>query len=140
MEKGEGQKYRGKSLDEIDISANDLISADEEEEYGVDDDFNEKDSSPVLNKNQTIEPIMEEPYSELPIIKKQKKKSIMIIPWSEKEKHLATQHFKNHILLNKAAKKNECEHFMNLNKISKPWKRVKDFVHIAAISYKNKIK
>lgn len=64
----------------------------------------------------------------------------MTIPWTEKEKNLMTQHFKNYILLNKAAKKHECEYFTIQNKINKSWRRVKDFVHNAAISYKNKMK
>lgn len=42
MEKGESQNYRGKTLDEINISANDLISEEEEEEGDdIDDDFQE---------------------------------------------------------------------------------------------------
>lgn len=45
MEKGEreGQKYRGMTLDEINISSNDLVS--DEEEDDLDDDLEEKDSS-----------------------------------------------------------------------------------------------
>ncbi|CAI6366127.1 unnamed protein product [Macrosiphum euphorbiae] len=47
IEKGEGQKYRGNTLDEINISANDLVFDGEENE--ADDDFQEKDSSPNLD-------------------------------------------------------------------------------------------
>jgi len=68
------------------------------------------------------------------------KKNIKIIPWTDNEKKVITQHFKTNILLNKAPKKHECENFTKQNKINKPWKKVKDFVHNAANSYKNKMK
>ena len=64
-------------------------------------------------------------------------KNIKIIPWTEKEKQLMSKHFKNNIYLNKAPKKHECEHFAKQYKIIKPWKKIKDFVHNAANSYKN---
>jgi len=132
MEKGEGQKYRGKTLDEINISANDLVSDEDENE--ADDDLQEKDSSPDLDLINELN--TEEPRS---VIKKQMlNKNIKIIPWTDNEKQIMTKHFKNNIFLNKAPKKHECENFAKQNKINKPWKKIKDFVHNAANSYKNK--
>lgn len=143
MEKGEGQNYRGKTLDEINISANDLISEEEEEEGDdIDDDFQEIDSSPNLKQKQTKEPILEKPYcaKKCPIIKKQKQNKNIKIILTENEKNVATQYFKTRIILNKAPKKHECEYFIKQNNISKPWRKIKDFVHNAANSYKNKLK
>lgn len=137
MEKGEGQKYRGKTLDEINISDNDLVSDEEENE--ADDDLQEKDTSLDLN---LINELNSEEHAKTltrSVIKKQMlNKNIKIIPWTDNEKQIMTKHFKNNIFLNKAPKKHECENFAKQNKINKPWKKIKDFVHNAANSYKNK--
>lgn len=152
MEKGgDGYQYRGKSLDEINVNVDALIS-DDEQHVSDDTDNTENESdlecenvkslpkvmSKVLKKTEPYN--MEKPSTEditrkkLPI---RKKKSI-VVPWSEKDKLLATNFFKEQINLGKAPKKYECENFIRTHKIEKPWRKIKDFVHNAAA--KKKIK
>lgn len=122
MEKGEGHKYRGMSLDDTNISVEDVISDEEEEDIENEDESSENTS--YISHNQSIGKI--------------KCKNITIIPWSEKEKILVKNYFKNHIHLKKAPKKPECEDFIQKHNVNKPWKKIKDYVHNAATTYKKK--
>lgn len=72
---------------------------------------------------------------ELPITIKQEKISVK---WSEKEKTLMEHFFENNIHLDISLKKKKCEHFMKIYQINSHWKRIKDFIHNAANTYKKK--
>lgn len=134
MENGKGNEYRGKSLDEININVNELLSDEE--------------STDNEEKKSEVEQLGQKPLIDTPLTKKptnvtktvrQFSKKIAVVPWSEAEKSAATKFFKKHILLGKVPKKHECEEFLKLNsQLKKPWKKVKYFVH-NAINSKKKI-
>lgn len=81
MEKGEGHKYRGMSLDDINISVEDIISDEEEEDIKNEDESSENTS--YKSHNQSIGKI--------------KRKNITIIPWSEREKIVVKNYLKNYV-------------------------------------------
>lgn len=120
MEKGQGQEYRGKSLDEIDINMDSLVT-DIEESSDEEIDHSEKKITVIAStKNNKPEE------------KKNEEKKHVRVCWSEEEKKVTREYFQKHILLNKAPKKDEC----NALKIkypqlfeNKPWKKIKTFVH-----------
>lgn len=115
MEKGQGQEYRGKSLDEIDINIDSLVT-DIEESSDEEIDHSEK-KIPLMASTKNNKP--------------EEKKHVRV-SWSEEEKKVTREYFQKHILLNKAPKKEEC----NALKIkypqlfeNKPWKKIKTFIH-----------
>ncbi|XP_050059864.1 uncharacterized protein LOC126551137 [Aphis gossypii] len=116
IEKGQGDQYRGKSIDEININVNDLISGESSDEEIIESP-NQATSTP-RNKNK------------LKITEKKIKHKITIIPWNDDEKSITTKYFKKYILLGKAPRKKECEEFLKINpNINRTWKSIKDFVH-----------
>ncbi|XP_050056575.1 uncharacterized protein LOC126555514 [Aphis gossypii] len=133
MENGKGNEYRGKSLDEININVNELVSDEEST------DNEEKKSEDQLIKKPLIgSPLTKNSVNKTKTIRQTTKK-IAVVPWSEAEKSAATKYFKKHILLGKVPKKHECDEFLKLNsKFKKPWKKIKYFVHNAINSKKNK--
>lgn len=138
IEKGDGNKYRGKNMDEININVNELISdaesTDDENEKPENDTNEEPINSTILLPTPEISCALDKNQIISPKIKN-------IIPWSYEKRALATKFFKMHILLDKAPKKKECETFLTQNpEICKPWKKIKDFVHNAANTLKNKKK
>jgi len=115
MEKGQGQEYRGKSLDEIGINIDSLVT-DIEESSDEEIDHSEK-KIPVKASKNNSEP--------------EEKKHVRVC-WSEEEKKVTRDYFQKHILLNKAPKKDECNalktKYPQLFE-NKPWEKIKTFIH-----------
>lgn len=116
MEKGEGQEYRGKNLDEININIDDLLSSEDSEDEFKDAHLDES-LQQVSNK---VEQKMNVSI----------KKKITVVPWSKEDKDIVTSYFKQHILLGKTPRKKDCEELLKLHpQIVKTWRKIKDFVH-----------
>ncbi|XP_027853299.2 uncharacterized protein LOC114132105 [Aphis gossypii] len=115
MKKEQGQEYRGKILDEIDINIDSLVT-DIEESSDEEIDHPEK-KVPVMTSTKD---------------NKSGKKKHERVCWSEEEKKVTREYFIKHILLNKAPKKEECEalkiKYPQLFE-NKPWKKIKTFIH-----------
>lgn len=115
MEKGQGQEYRGKSLDDIDINIESLVT-DIEDSSDEEIDHSEK-KIPLMASTKNNKP--------------EEKKHVRV-SWSEEEKRVTSQYFQKHILLNKAPKKEECNalktKYPQLFE-NKPWKKIKTFIH-----------
>jgi len=143
MEKGKGHKYRGKSLDEIDIQLDSLIS-DEESDTIDNEDNDDKFFANLDNqKNTTLNEKNTELIQSINLSNEKisPKKKVTIVPWTEKEKRITLTFFKKHIIIGKAPNKQECEHLMQLHSqaINKPWKKIKDFVYNTIKYNKKKI-
>jgi len=144
MEKGQGNEYRGKNLDEIDINVNELVSGeedseDEENEININEDTALKTIK--LSKNKPNSSIKDKSLKQVSnqVELGSIKKKVIVIPWSEGDKGIVTSYFQKYILLGKTPKKNECEELMLLYpQINKPWKKIKDFVHNKINSQKKK--
>lgn len=146
MEKGQGNEYRGKTLDEININVDSVISDVDEIENSSDDDiinekvtnnlniFNEEDieydkKSPLLKSNKI--------QDNTQITKCTKttnaKSKFCRVPWTDKQKKVTDEFFKKHILLNQVPKKHECEElkkkYSSVFKDDKPWKKIKTYIH-----------
>lgn len=132
MKQGKGHQYRGKSLDEIDINLNDVVS-DEESENDHEDIKDLVDQNQFTKKGELITSNHSHENTTV-------KKKIVIIPRTLEEKNTATSFFNKHIILKTAPKKHECENFMQLFpqfKI-KTWKKIKDLVYNSSKALKNK--
>lgn len=150
MENGKGNEYRGKSLDEININLDELLSGEEEEDSAEENEENGENGTnlnqatplqPTLNKSKSSRKDSLKQVSDNVklAIKGAKKKKIIVVPWSDEDRAIVTSHFKKHIHLGKAPKKNECEQLMKLYpQINKHWKKIKDFVHNKINSQKKK--
>jgi len=142
MEKGQGNEYRGKSLDEIDINVDELLSGeedseDEENEININEATALKTVKLCENKPKSKDKSLKKVSNQVQLGSIKKKK--IVIPWSEQDKGIVTSYFQKYILLGKTPKKNECEELMLIHpQINKPWKKIKDFVHNKINSQKKK--
>lgn len=146
IEKGQGDKYRGKSIDEININVNDLIS-DESGDDEINEPLNQatastersSTSTSYVSKSPIISPSTKSfTTNDIDKTKLKIKQKIIIIPWNDDEKSITTKYFKKYILLGKAPRKSECEEFLKIHpNINRTWKKVKDFVHNSGNAKKN---
>lgn len=131
MEKGQWNEYRGKSLDEIDIDVDELVSGEEEDSADEENEIIINQATALktieLNKNKSNSSAKVKSQKHVKLgTKGSKIKKTIVIPWSEGDKGIVTSYFKKYILLGKTPKKHECEEFMLLYpQINKPWKKVK---------------
>lgn len=131
MEKGKGQEFRGKTLDEININVDTLVSdieeAEEQELEEIEDIFDNNIKKNIhdnkLNKQVKIKNILKTNVKQHKFIR---------VPWSDEEKKVTTEAFKKHIIMKKAPRKEECEEIMKKYPhlfIDKTWKKIKTFIH-----------
>lgn len=117
MEKGEAEKYTGKTLDEIDINLEDNLMDDVYEHDGVED----------MVINQTAQ----SPDSSILPQKCSEKTKRILVPWTTDQKTAVKDFFKKHILKKIPPKKDECLKVRELNKPlleNKDWLKIKVFV------------
>lgn len=115
MEKGEAGKYKGKSLDDIELDLKEALQSDNEDD-SVDDEGELVISTP------TQEP--------MPHIEAKKHKRILV-PWTEEQKSVVTSYFKYQIKKKIAPKKGECEKIIAMHPEvlhNKSWLKIKVFV------------
>lgn len=155
LEKGDGQEFRGKNLNDINIYVDALVSDIEENESEEDlpldiiessnsiklNDIQENKKSVQTNKetktttsNNII--LLDNKHNEHEFSSKRSlvsnTKKFVRVPWTEEEKNVTMEYFKKHILLKKAPKKEECdklkEKYPEILK-NKPWKKIKTFIY-----------
>jgi len=147
MEKGQGQEFRGKNLDEININVEALVSdeelnedvssEDELQNQNIDLEIPSKKTDKIFKKkkksNRKISTLKNK--ESLPLTKNSSKKTTspkyVRVAWTEDERKITTDYFKKHILLKKAPQKQECENLKKKHYLlkDKPWKKIKTFVH-----------
>jgi len=123
MEKGEGHHYRGKCLDEINISVDEAISDEENQSDKEEQQLSDKEDTEEQQSfyNDDVEKVehqtSQRPKEKLHDPKHQKpsklKKKVNIIPWTNKEKTTAITFFKKNIDLKKVPNKKEYEDLLN---------------------------
>nr|CAI5842778.1 unnamed protein product [Callosobruchus analis] len=107
MEKGQGDKFRGKNLNEIDIAPEIYDSSESKYEDYDDEPIVQK----VLNRKRNLR-----------------------ATWTESEKEITRKYFSKHIQNKIAPKKLECEQFLEAHSQkfgSKNWLKIKTFVYNA---------
>ncbi|KAB0804499.1 hypothetical protein PPYR_01469 [Photinus pyralis] len=127
MDKGTGKKYKGKSLDEIQIDPDTELA-----ELGNSD--SEDEAVPTTKDVLLEENLLSNtsPRKENNIaIESTSKKSGGRGRWSAEQKSVVTQYFKGHIKSKKAPKKEECEKLKKLHGLLKD----KDWVQIKTLVY-----
>lgn len=148
MEKGRGIEFRSKSLNEININIDSLVSDDEENDYNdenVDTLYNYDDETYNVNKldKKKLQP-KKTLRSKENIIKSvtetKTKPKFIRVPWTEEQKQVITNYFQKHIVLKRAPVKKECEElkkkYSSLLK-DKPWRKIKSFIHNACKNSNN---
>ncbi|KAF5290599.1 hypothetical protein FQA39_LY14665 [Lamprigera yunnana] len=101
FDKGKGTEYRNKTLDDINIDPNNEIAE-------CDDNDGEPPASPIDNSISHDKD--EGNVADDAVVSRKNKKSNRI-RWIAEQKTLVSSHFKKHIKLKQAPKKNECEEF-----------------------------
>lgn len=122
MEKGTSSTYKGKSLDEINL---DLEEELEEEPLEIEDQIGEEDEE-ILCHNQ--ENVSDKNVTTGQETKKKKRK---LTPWTEKQKEIVHQFFKEHIKNKVPPKRKECDELIAKypeELKNKPWLKIKVFV------------
>jgi hypothetical protein len=141
-EKGEASKYKGKTLDEININLDASENEDSDDEDFDDDNIsrivNEHDDTggskegnsdmlgPKLDKNKNSS---DEGVSY--VSKSAKKPKRVLQPWTEAQKEVALAYFKKHLLKKIPPKKNETLELINQNGelfSNKSWEKIKIFI------------
>lgn len=144
MEKGEGHHYRGKSLDEINISVDEAISDEEnqsdqedyeEQQLSEKEDTEEQqlfdncDEEVEYQTSQRLKEKLHYPKHQKP---SKLKKKVNIIPWTNEEKTSVITFFKKHIDLKKVPNKKECGNLIKFSQslfFNKTWRKIKYFIH-----------
>jgi integrase len=126
MEKGEGSKFRGQSLDEIDMDLENNLLEDPESDASGDEDQIEKEII-CLPKEKTPAPSALRTPEKSPIKTPTRRE---IVRWEPEEKHIVAEFFASHIKNKIPPKKKECERLIAQNPAlqSKTWLKVKVFV------------
>ncbi|XP_072396297.1 uncharacterized protein [Diabrotica undecimpunctata] len=123
-ERGEAAKYKGKSLDEINL--------DLDVEEHSDDDCNgaeipeQQNNTDVANISQTNE---EECLIRNTVPRRHKKRTLE--PWTKLQRDLVLSHFKSHLNKKLPPKKHECIELQEKHKdvfVNKSWPKIKIFV------------
>ncbi|KAF5288500.1 hypothetical protein FQA39_LY15429 [Lamprigera yunnana] len=125
FDKGKGTEYRNKTLDNINIDPNNEIAEC--------DDNADNDGEPTASPryNSISHDKDEGNVADDAVVSRKNKKSNRI-RWTAEQKKLVSSHFKKHIKLKQAPKKNECEEFRSQHKHilgALDWVRIKTFVY-----------
>lgn len=129
MESGDAAKYRGKSLNEIQIDMDDnlLTSSDHEgNKLGEFDDLSDLDDE--HNKSDSIitqDDVVDRDHQRM----KSKKRSL--VPWTTEQKVIVKNFFKEHIKDKRPPKKKECEALKQMHQgilKNKSWLKIKVFI------------
>ncbi|KAF5280779.1 hypothetical protein FQA39_LY18003 [Lamprigera yunnana] len=125
FDKGKGTEYRNKTLDNINIDPNNEIAECDDNA----DNHGEPTASPRYNSISHDKD--EGNVADNAVVSRKNKKSNRI-RWTAEQKKLVSSHFKKHIKLKQAQKKNECEEFRSQHKHilgALDWVRIKTFVY-----------
>nr|CAH7718936.1 unnamed protein product [Callosobruchus chinensis] len=121
MEKGEAGKYKGRTLEEIDLDMNEELLKKED----VREDHNEFENDESLNTDTQTPPNENSASSSS---KPTKSKKRILIPWTCHQKKVALEFFKDHIRHKRPPKRDECENlkqkFTDLL-ANKSWEKIK---------------
>nr|CAH7765631.1 unnamed protein product [Callosobruchus chinensis] len=124
MEKGEAGKYKGRTLEEIDLDMNEELLKKED----VREDHNEFENDEILNTDTQTPPNENSTSSSS---KPTKSKKRILIPWTCHQKKVALEFFKDHIRHKRPPKRDECENlkqkFTDLL-ANKSWEKIKVFI------------
>ncbi|XP_072380664.1 uncharacterized protein [Diabrotica undecimpunctata] len=130
MENGTANNYKGKSLDEVEIDMDKNLFEDNFSESDDDDDDELKcllqdDNEPSTSQiENTVSPTKENETFKNKTARK-------LVPWTDRQKSVTVNFFKNHIKSRRPPKKRECEELKNqfpelLN--NKNWLKIKVFI------------
>nr|CAI5852613.1 unnamed protein product [Callosobruchus analis] len=123
MEKGQGDKFRGKNLNETDIAPEIYDSSESE--------YEDYDDEPIVQKILNMVTRNQETESEPQSVEKKRN---LRATWTESEKEITRKYFSKHIQNKIAPKKLECEQFLEAHSQkfgSKNWLKIKTFVYNA---------
>ncbi|CAH1159979.1 unnamed protein product [Phaedon cochleariae] len=129
MEKGEANKFKGKTLNEIDLNLEEnLLEIDQDkakDTIGSDGESENEDLNMPTDPEETAPSVTEKPSNE----SKQCKR--VLVPWTDKQRTVVKDFFKTNIVGKIPPKKNEClvlkEMHPDLLK-NKDWLKIKVFV------------
>ncbi|XP_039296837.1 uncharacterized protein LOC111054622 isoform X12 [Nilaparvata lugens] len=130
MEKGEASKYKGLTLDEIEVNLEDnLLEEQEHVESSGEEQVDNFEDEGVLNeeKSPNVFPLKILKMLNSPSKSKAKRE---LVKWEDEEKRIVAAFFSSHIENKIAPKKRECELLIEKNPIlqTKTWVKVKVFV------------
>ncbi|XP_070576782.1 uncharacterized protein [Ptychodera flava] len=143
IEAGTISKYRGKSLEEIDINLEDIIGiVSEEEDSCSDSDDSIRDGNPSSVSNKESSPAGVSNKEDRPCSETRKPARVgkRKIPWTQDEEDAIDRHFRSHIKKNITVTKYEAEKCLGKEKAlcNRNWKLLKWHVKNRAISYARK--
>nr|CAI5848195.1 unnamed protein product [Callosobruchus analis] len=131
MEDGSADKYKGKSIDEIylDLDENLLEASTDNDSDNNDDRIIDELIEASNSENMCLAP----DYSEnrQTNLNLQKKPKRILVPWSDEQKRVTTDFFKDHIKKKRSPKRNECEVLKSMFPdllSNKDWLKIKVFV------------
>lgn len=131
MEQGSSARYKGKSLDEIEIDLNEAL--EEHDDTPGSDIYEEEEVIENDNVASTsrVNHVTEQNPTTNRILHKKKKKCIKRIPWTIQQKEIVKEYFKSHITEKKPPKRHECEKLISMHENlleNKDWLKIKVFV------------
>lgn len=134
MERGQAGEFKGKNLEDINVNLDeDLMCVEDENiEERIDDIESEINEVEVDENEEEVQKIL--------LKKEVKTKSRKLVPWTENQKKVVLEYFKNHIKQKKPPKKEECENLIKKHPQllhNKNWLKIKVFIQN---KYTNKIK
>ncbi|XP_074027761.1 uncharacterized protein isoform X1 [Leptinotarsa decemlineata] len=161
LEKGKGKEFKGRSLNDIELDSDVYYTTDSEREKEESNNVlsekifnkitkrtrrnhNSSEGDMVNNnvqKNIKLQPLQSECNSndssdeeQCAVSRKKLKKTVAgrRTKWSEREKKIVMEYFKEHVRNKKAPKKHECTEFLTENKnifTDKNWVQIKTFVY-----------
>nr|CAI5851676.1 unnamed protein product [Callosobruchus analis] len=143
MEKGQASQYKGKNLEEIEIDLEENLLNEREENESIEkpDEADAYDEEHSLDNTVTeTQAVPDQLNVNMPEHKKDKesdnqqqrgRKKRLLIPWTEKQKRLATTHFAKHIKNSKPPRKHECDELIDAYPNifhNKEWSKIMVFV------------
>ncbi|XP_057672222.1 uncharacterized protein LOC130903878 [Diorhabda carinulata] len=131
MEKGGADQYKGKSIDEINIDMEKNLLSDRDS----DNDSNEDENPIIRELLDTSKPSAQDfvPTNNVdgkPVAGTKKKKTRKLVPWTDDQKKVTLNYFKDHIKTKKPPKRFECEDLKTKYEkiLNKDWLKIKVFV------------
>lgn len=130
METGEAGKYKGMTLEEIQLPMEEEIHSETESVKDIlenNDLFQTDIENHDENENTQTDNVRNETSTSNEIERKTKK---VLVPWTPMQKEAVTDFFKNHIEMKKPPKRKECEELKKKYDIldNKSWTKIKVFV------------
>ncbi|CAG9822955.1 unnamed protein product [Phaedon cochleariae] len=130
MERGDAGKYKGKSLEDIDINMDEEIGLQEDMSANncLDGSDDEVDLSHEIADSEVFH---DEPLLPKPSTPSKYKPKRVLVPWTTQQKKIVLDFFKNHIKHNRPPKRNECEELLTKYPdllSNKSWTKIKVFV------------